>query len=433
MPTIPSFKELLQTCPGLTGDIARYIDSHLETEQPAICLAAAFSFMSTLLSKRVYYEANGRVTEPPLFTFIVADTGAGKTTAQSILTDILEKAKIPIDNDGILTGEPASDSALLKALARNSRRLLLWDEMGISISAYANSSNSFQATILSTAMKVFSSAGRPYIGKEYSTQDRVDIQEPYLSIFGASTFNRFFGALSQDFLEDGFLPRWLMFFEQSNRVVKQSHPDSKALYSIVSRVREINTWRSSARGSLADLIPNAMPREKMQLHIEDPELVWPYSVTDDFKADINEQLKCNKRGSVKKILYTRAWEQCVKICLCLTEVINDKPICSADNLNYAITLTKKVINNACSECEKHIYKNSRTRDQNENYEKVHTCISIGEKATRTIIHERTRRFCNKQERESIIEDLLEAGKWNEYKEYNSENTRQKSSVFTRIS
>lgn len=431
-------QKFLDTCPGLVGDIARYINSTMQTEQPGICLAAAFSFMSALLSHRVSYACASNTAEPCLFTVVVADSGSGKTHAQNILAQITKDAGIDTTRNGLLMGVPASDSGLLKALANGPRRFLMWDEMGINLSAYAKTKASHEAMILGTAMKLYTQAGKPYRGKEYATQDRVDIEAPYLSIFGASTVNRWFGALDENMVQDGFVPRLLLFFEGENRKRRIPNPDPVIYKAIVSEVARIERWRMApVEGDLATATPDAMPRDKLNAVLAPSCTPGDlFNAIDYWSMEVEEASNTNKRGSIAKLMYTRALEQTYKLCLCLADTANDVPTVSAASIDYAIGLVREIINTACEECGAHIYSNDRTREYSELRQKFVELLHVGESITKSQLYRRTCRWADAQSRQRVIEDLVQSEVWIEEREPNqndgSEFSRKKSITYQRI-
>lgn len=443
-------QRFLSTCPGLVGDVARYVDSVLPVKQPSICLAAAISFVGALYSKRLAYKPpSGKVTEPCVFAVVVADTGSGKTSAQDVLEDIVRSAHSDTSTAGFLAGVPASDSGLLSTLAEQPRRLLMWDEIGLCLSAYNKSKSSHEAMILSTCMQVFSKAGRPYRGKQYSTKSRVDIQDPYLSIFGASTFGRFFGALTQDFLEDGFLPRWLLFFEDTKRKPKLSTPNTTLFESIVSRVQAIESWTTEVtRGDIAEAIPQLMPRKKLFVEIQSDALPNdPIGVSslDEWKSEIDDTLQSAPRQSVRRVLYTRAFEQTIKLCLILTDAVSapsvapiahvtpSPPVVSSQSVRWAIDFCRELINAACEECERSVKRNDRARELDALRDQIANCIDIGERISKSALAKRCYRICDGKTRQAIVNDLVESEMWIEESEQVDEWSRKKSVFYTRVS
>lgn len=194
----------LAECPGSVGELARAIDKTYLVSKPAISLAAAISLFSALKSGQVMTPEE---VEPSLFVCLIAESGGGKSRANNIIEGLLEQHSLR----SMIMGRPMSDSGLLKALARTPRSFLLWDEFGPALSELTQTATGHRSLILSVMMDLFSRAGKPFVGREYATQERVDIPAQWLTCFASSIPSRFYNSLSEDFVLDGFLSRWLTF------------------------------------------------------------------------------------------------------------------------------------------------------------------------------------------------------------------------------
>lgn len=424
-------QKFLDTCPGLAGDIARYIDSALAVKQPGMCLAAALSFVGALYSGRIYCTSNNsQQTEPCVFVIVVADTGAGKTSSQKLVRKIMTSA---LGSKSFLIGVPASDSGLLKALTRTPRGFLIWDEIGLGMAAIAKSRELYNAKIFDAIMTVFSSAGVPYTGKEYSTQDRVDISEPYLSILGGSTWGCFFDSLNKGMIENGFLTRFLLFCEAEESVEKEARPDSALFQSIVSRVQAVNKWVSvETAGNLAEIVPDEMPHKKVEVQL--PHECRNGNMFSDLEMwgmEIAAIRKSNKKSSVTKLMYSRAWEHTIRMCLAFTDCQHQTPVISPESVRFAIDLTRALIDDACLQYETHIYPDQRTREHNNLRDRINESLNVGESITNWKLNRRIRGWGDPQACAKAIEDLLCSGSWDKALEQ-VEDSRQKSTIFTRV-
>ena len=204
----------LGKCPGVVGEIARYIDSRLETHLPGVSLGTAISFVAALKSDKIQSQS-GLISN--IYTLCLAPPGTGKTTAQRVITEICAACEIT----PLLMGQPGSDSGLLKRLQKHPRQLLLWDEFGLALAEISKSSSSYRVAIIKVVMDLFSAANSIYIGKELKGEERVDLHRPQLSIGAASTPDMFFDTLTEYFINRGFVPRLLVFEESRNFIFKE--------------------------------------------------------------------------------------------------------------------------------------------------------------------------------------------------------------------
>ena len=387
-------REYLVTAPGLLGDLARYIYGRLNNDEPGIALSAALSFMGALMSGRVASETG---VESNLYVAIVAESGIGKSQAQNVLKEIVTAAGLESVTD-FLMGKPASDSGLLSALNRSPKQLKIWDEFGIALSALSNSKATHEALILSQIMELYSSAGKPLKGKEYATKDRVDIQGgAYLSIFGASTPNRFFGSLNQDFIEDGFLPRWFLFF-QSEIFKEKKAEDNKGVFAdIVDRVKAVQKW-TGVEGNLA-----SVSTETEKFIIDTSKALNPM-----WRATV-KNLKEDASGPTERVFFSRLNEQATKVILCCS----DEGKFESENALWVKGFTEEVLKAVIKKLDKNIFANSRTREHGRLLEKFALLLKPGQCIGRSELVQRTQRWCNSQERNQIIDSLLESGYWSQ--------------------
>lgn len=423
-------QKLLADCPGLCGDIARYIYDRIEADQPGICLAASISFMGALFSKRIYYEdTSGRSTEPCIYSLVIADSGSGKSSAQNILKEIIKSSGIDTSIDGFLLGVPASDSALYKALGRNGRRFLVWDEIGIALGSLINSPSSCQGMILSSIMELFSGAGKLITGKEYATKDRTDVEAAYLSIFGASTPIRFFSALSEAFVADGLLPRWLLFFETPSTKSKESQNDLAMFESICDRIRAIELWTIETQGDLADIIPGAVQRKKIKVEIlSDMAAGDMFHEFDYLKMEI---ATARVTSNFSKIFHTRAFEHVLKVCLALSSFDGEVCACNPGVTRFAIQFVKTLLARTVEKCESHLHSDSFVRKHNDLREKILNSVAIGETVSSSELGRKCQHWSDAKTRKLILDDFIELEIF-KFTSVNVDDSKKRSNFYTRL-
>ena len=377
--------KFLLSCPGLAGQIARAINNSLEDSQPCMALAAALSFVAALKCGRV---VSSEGIEPNLYTLMIADSGSGKSQTQKALGKIIEAA----DLNSLILGKPASDAGMLKALSTNARRLLIWDEFGVALSELSQSKTGYRALILGLITDLFSSAGNTYYGREYATQERTDIESPYMNIFAASTGGRFFGSLNEDFVEDGFLSRWLVFFG-SEKPKEQQPRDLIVPEEMIAAIRFFQEWEAKETGNLSRIL-------KVEKKIA--EFQFPYPHEAHKKA-----LKARARAATNcldRVFWSRARELYVKLCL----IVCETRIVSLQDALFAFELTEFCIAETIERCQARLGENRASRDR----ERFQAIIKPGEWLTRSQIARRAWRLnISVSERNELIKDFVESGLW----------------------
>lgn len=387
--------EILDTLPGLAGDIARLIDNKLDASRPHISIPAALSFVSALKAGRVECQEG---TSPNLYCCVVAGSGTGKSRAQDVIRDLVVEANL----ESLLMGKPASDSGLLKALSTNPRQFLIWDEFGIALSELSKAAASHRALILSTLMELFSQAGKLFIGKEYSEQRRVDIASPFLSLFVASTPNRFFGALNQDFVEDGFLPRWLIFFPPA-----KLKPDKSAFEvpdDIAQRIVALDTPTVGGEGNIARILG---VQKKFIPPVENQRM---------FQLDFKYQTE-RAKNEVQRIFWSRGFEQYLKLVMVLAD--GDAP--TFEEGMFAFGMVKDIIASEIETCERSLYASERERTK----ERFRAMIEVGKTITLSQLTRKSWRLnLSKTERLALVDDLIDSGYWARKEEEGSGKKKQ---------
>jgi hypothetical protein len=362
--------ELLFEMPNLAGDIARYIYGTLQYDQPALAIGAALSFVGFLKSKRYRNKFN---ISTNVYACAIADSGTGKSQCQEAIQNLAVKAGLA----EYLMGKPKSDSGLLSALSSNyeARQFLVWDEFGIALGALSKSQNSFQAMILSTIMEIFSAGNRLYIGDQYSArtgQKRIDIDRPQLSIFAASTPNRFFGALSEEFVFDGLLSRWLLCF--GNPAAHGKTPEMGKISSrLLEEVSEVQKGKIRESGGDIEILTTPKEEEvrfdaRATLLIDNFVDVAKYKVTDS-------------KSSIERIFNTRRFEHTVKI----ATICANEDLCKGRDLEYALHLSDFLISGAISSCAASLFDTQLDRAFSKLKERILAAVRVGDVVSKSVL------------------------------------------------
>jgi len=198
--------DYLQKPPGLVGDICDWINRTAIKRQPFLSLACTLTFCGTLFGRKVTDHLDNRTN---LYCMGIAPSSAGKAHAPNQIRKLCEHAGC-LD---LLGGdEAASDAAIECRLERNPATLFLWDEIGLLLSYIQSGGNPHVARIVSLLMKLYSSAGTIYKGREYAEAEKQrTIIQPCCSVYGTSTPARFCEGITLDELQDGWLSRCLVF------------------------------------------------------------------------------------------------------------------------------------------------------------------------------------------------------------------------------
>ena len=195
---------------GLVGDLTRYMIATARRPQPLLSLGASFCAVGALMGRLYRTESNLRSN---LYVVGIADSGSGKNHAREIVNEVFFEAGLANHLGG---NKIASGAGLLTALHRQPAILFQIDEFGMFLSAAADRKRSPRhiTEILDNMTELFTAAGGIFLGAEYANRDgmneRRDIVEPCLCVYGTTTPLHFWGALRGANVADGSLARFLI-------------------------------------------------------------------------------------------------------------------------------------------------------------------------------------------------------------------------------
>ncbi len=207
----PPTQQFTLTIPdGLVGDLAGYMIDTARRPQPLLALGASLCAIGALMGRRYRTESNLRSN---LYVVGIADSGSGKNHAREIVNEVFFEAGLAHHLGG---NKIASGAGLLTALHRQPAILFQIDEFGMFLSAAADRKRSPRhiTEILDNMTELFTSAGGIFLGAEYANRDgtneRRDIVQPCLCVYGTTTPLHFWSALQGAHVVDGSLARFLI-------------------------------------------------------------------------------------------------------------------------------------------------------------------------------------------------------------------------------
>lgn len=283
---------------GLIREIASYILSSSIRPLPALAVASATAFVSALIGRR--YESPTGLGSNIYFVGL-AESGSGKEWARKCIKNIAYESGC----QQLMGGETiASGAGLRSSLEEYPTRLFLLDEFGITLQGLTSkNAGSYQRDIIATLMKLYSSYGSVYYGTEYSDKKmraRVDIQSPCCVVYGTSTHQEFYNALSGGDGASGNIARMLIVNEPHGRANRQEGTGQKIPRSIIERVKELATYKSH-EGNLSPYMPVVVPYKS-------DEIKNAFGALDD---SMSEKMTDSESNSV----YSRVAENAIKLAL----------------------------------------------------------------------------------------------------------------------
>lgn len=207
-PASPPFE--LEMPDGLVGELTDYMLSTARRPQPLLSLGASLCAIGALMGRQYRTESNLRSN---LYVVGIADSGSGKNHAREIINEVFFEAGLAHHLGG---NKIASGAGLLTALHRQPAILFQIDEFGMFLAAAADRRRSPRhiTEILDNMTELYTAAGGIFLGAEYANRDgsneRRDIVQPCLCVYGTTTPLHFWGALQGANVVDGSLARFLI-------------------------------------------------------------------------------------------------------------------------------------------------------------------------------------------------------------------------------
>ena len=195
---------------GLVGNLTDYMLTTARRPQPLLSLGASLCAIGALMGRQYRTESNLRSN---LYVVGIADSGSGKNHAREIINETFFEAGLAHHLGG---NKIASGAGLLTALHRQPAILFQIDEFGMFLAAAADRKRSPRhiTAILDNMTELFTAAGGIFLGAEYANRDgsneRRDIVQPCLCVYGTTTPLHFWGALQGANVVDGSLARFLI-------------------------------------------------------------------------------------------------------------------------------------------------------------------------------------------------------------------------------
>ena len=339
---------------GLLEQLMEYIENNSAAAVPYFSLASALTFVGNLIGQKVMTETGLRTN---LYTVSLGYSGSGKNAALNTLPQLLIRTTAaPTMGPTELT----SSTAILAHLAQEGNRvcMMMLDEFGSVLKGLKNP-NSAAADIPRLLTKLFSSTDRPEM-KAYS-DPKYNKSFPYhhLSLYAASTPERFWSSLEPGDITDGFLARVLIFESLHDAPMPKAtfmHYVPEELIAACDALADIKTeWDTRAGNLMGKPMPNVIARE------------------DDAAAYFNDwalryfHLKNETKEDQTGIgaVYGRVQEHAAKLALihAMSMTGPDNKTVTFDSVKWACDLMDYQVSKVISAIEEKVIDNDTLRDK----------------------------------------------------------------------
>lgn len=207
---------------GLVGEIAQYIYDSSPRPVGVISLASALGLMAGICGSAFNVSNTGL----NMYIVVLAQTGTGKEALQSGIARLMNdvSAVVPSAKSFIGAGEFASAQGLMTYLQKTSKNFVsVVGECGIWIKTLSMpNAHERHSSLRRMFLDLYGKSGQRSVlnptAYADSAKNSAPVRQPAVSLLGESTQARFFGAIDEDLISEGFVPRWMILEYEGVRV-----------------------------------------------------------------------------------------------------------------------------------------------------------------------------------------------------------------------
>jgi hypothetical protein len=289
--------ELLHV-PGFIAQVMRYTLDTSPYPEPVIAFAGALILQAFLAGRKVRDRMGNRTN---LYILNLANSGVGKQHARNVNAAVLAEAGLA---NGLGTSF-ASGEGIEDRLRDQPTTLFQVDEIDGLLMRVTQAKDARHEQIVSMLLQMYSSAATRYVTRAKAGQERAEIDQPCLCLFGAAIPKNFYQSLSARLLENGFVAR-LVILECRKRGTGQDEIDKPIPASILDTAR---WWANYQPGGNLN---HEHPSPRLIPHNDDAQAVFrAFRASADAEYNIAE----DKNDQVAMSIWTRAHEKARRLAM----------------------------------------------------------------------------------------------------------------------
>lgn len=224
--------EHLTRVPGLLGDVVEWICRASSRPNRTLALGAALGVMASVIGKGIAGPQNAN--SPHLYILAMAPSGVGKDGPLKAITKLLKASSM---TDRIGPSEFMSMSAVINFLLERKAHPTFTcaiDEFGAYLKRIlSKKAGTHEMGIVKPLLQLWSCNHDDYQTPQWAGTGTAMVESPAMTIYGTTTPENFFAALSNDDTSNGFLNRFLLLSTSvkaaENRDVEGTVPKELAL------------------------------------------------------------------------------------------------------------------------------------------------------------------------------------------------------------
>lgn len=317
--------------PGLVGEIAQFIYQAAPRPVPEVALSAAIALMAGITGRA--YNVSG--TGLNQYVLLLAMTGAGKEAAASGINKLMNmiKMQVPTSYGFIGPSEISSGSALFKYLGNQSQSFIsLLGEFGLRLQQMSSpNANGSEVSLRRMFLDLYNKSGYSEILHASVYSDKANntsaVSSPSFSILGESTPERFYGALNEDMISEGLLPRFLLIEYKGNRPpLNENHTAVVPSFSLIEKL--------AALAAQCETVNHSNPRRVINVG-STPEAA---KMLYDFDKYADNRINSTSKDTIRQ-LWNRAHIKVLKLSALLAVGQNMiEPVITANDMKWSADL-----------------------------------------------------------------------------------------------
>lgn len=324
--------EHLTTIPGTLQDAVNYYNTTATRDQPQYAVQTALAIAATAMGRRWVTDYRNY---PSLFLLNIGETGCGKEHGKFVIETILDAS-----GHGTLIGPSGytSASGVFSALIGQPCHVTVIDEFGRQLKSAAARGNQHKADSLTSLMEVFGRLGgtlRPTgfskMGMTQSQQAEFEkvVRNPALTVYGMSTPEEFYAAISGADVSSGLLNRFIIVRSDIGvqKARRTRHIDvTDRLIDWIDRHATAN----GSSGNLSGTCSHDMPPEAILVKFSDAAL----EILDKYEDKIIADMRAARSDALKSML-NRNREIAMRVSLIVARSLEQSEI-SAQAMQWAV-------------------------------------------------------------------------------------------------
>lgn len=378
---------------GFVGAWAYFINQTSIFPQPELALGASLAFTATMLGRKIRDESDIR---PNIYVVGLGRTGIGKEHARKLIKLMFAQTGVR----GFGAEKLSSRSAIERTISATPSPIYLIDEFGHYISSILNpNSNSHLRDVSTMFLELYGSSSSKFFGTDKANakeNPRWEIDQPSANIYGCSTPETFWEALTSKAIRDGSLNRFLIF----------NAPQERPPANEPGLIREIPGELTNLVHQYSNQSINPDVRgNATEEGIPNPVVI---SATDGarqiFKQFQTETLKRSDQKNETASMWVRATESAKKIALILAG--SKFSNITSEEAEYGCQLVMLLIENACVSIMQNLSDNEYERESKRVEQIIRSSGPDG--ITMKELVQRTRFLKSRVYRKALLDDLFES-------------------------